>query len=122
MSSNGELYSTIYDAVMKLLVNKRVAPDELASKIAKMHLLFADEYPEEQLDEEALLRQVLFDHGVLREPLRFLRITEITRNGLQTKEHPLSGSSGAVIKNILKSKKSCRRPWLPVSMRQLKKF
>lgn len=72
MSSNGELYSTIYDAVMKLLVNKRVDPDGLASKITKMHLLFADEYPEEQLDEEALLRQVLFDHGVFEGAAKIL--------------------------------------------------
>ena len=72
MNGNGELFSTIYDAAMKLLVNKRVTPDGLAAKISKMHLLFADEYPEEQLDEEALLRQILFDYGVFEGTAKIL--------------------------------------------------
>ena len=62
MSEN--LYSTIYDNIMKLLVQKRITPDELESKISDMREMFASFYPEETLDQEALLRQILTDYGV----------------------------------------------------------
>lgn len=42
----------------------RLTPDGLEPEITKMHTMFASYYPDEQLDEECLLRQVLFDYGV----------------------------------------------------------
>ena len=50
--------------MMKLLVQHRITPDELETEIAKMANMFAVYYPNETLDQEALLRQVLFDYGV----------------------------------------------------------
>lgn len=59
-----DLYSTIYDNIMKLLVQKRISPDELESEISKMSDMFASFYPEETVDQEELLRHVLSDYGV----------------------------------------------------------
>lgn len=66
------LYSTIYDNVMKLLVQHRITPDELESEIKKMAMMFASYYPNEELDQEALLRQVVFDFGVFEGAVKVL--------------------------------------------------
>ena len=58
------MYAMIYDAVMKLLVEHRINVDGLEPEIEKMQAMFGAYYPDEQLDKEALLRQVLFDYGV----------------------------------------------------------
>ena len=58
------MYSFIYDNVMKLLTQNRITPDGLGEEIAKMHVMFTAYYPNEQLDEEKLLRQILFDYGI----------------------------------------------------------
>ena len=58
------LYSTIYDNMMRLLVQHRITPDELETEIAKMANMFAVYYPNEILDQEAVLRQIVFDYGV----------------------------------------------------------
>lgn len=58
------LYTTIYDNVMKLLVQQRITPDGLATEIEKMQVMFAPYYLNEELDQEELLRHVLFDYGV----------------------------------------------------------
>lgn len=58
------LFATIYDNVMKLLVQHRVTPDGLGAEISKMQMMFAAYYPNEELDQEELLRQILFDFGV----------------------------------------------------------
>lgn len=64
MNNNGKMYAMIYDAVMKLLVEHRINADGLEPEIEKMQAMFGAYYPDEQLDKEALLRQVLFDYGV----------------------------------------------------------
>ena len=66
------LYSTIYDNMMKLLVQHRITPDELEKEITKMKMMFSLYYPEEDLDEEALLRNVLFDYGVFEGSAKIL--------------------------------------------------
>ena len=58
------LFATIYDNVMKLLVQHRITPDGLAAEITKMQLMFSAYYPDEELDQEELLRQILSDYGV----------------------------------------------------------
>ena len=50
--------------MMKLLVQHRITPDDLESEISKMQMMFAAYYPEEELDSETLLRQILYDYGV----------------------------------------------------------
>lgn len=72
MTSEGKLYAILYDAVMKLLVERRISPDGLEAEIAKMHMAFTAYYPDEQLDEEMLLRQILFDYGVFEGPASVL--------------------------------------------------
>ena len=47
--------------MMKLLVQHRITPDDLESEISKMQMMFAAYYPEEELDSETLLRQILYD-------------------------------------------------------------
>ena len=37
MASNGQLYSMLYDNVMKLLTTGKIVPDQLGSEIQKMH-------------------------------------------------------------------------------------
>lgn len=66
------LSSTIYDNMMKLLVQHRITPDELESEIEKMAGMFAIYYPDEDLDKEALLRRILFDFGVFEGPAKVL--------------------------------------------------
>ena len=58
------LFATIYDNVMKLLVQHRITPDGLEAEISKMQMMFAAYYPNDDLDQEELLRQILFDYGV----------------------------------------------------------
>lgn len=58
------LYSTIYDNVMKLLVQHRITPDGLEDEIAKMKTMFGPYYQDEEIDTEVLLRNILFDYGV----------------------------------------------------------
>lgn len=58
------LYATIYDNVMKLLVQNRISPNGLEGEIEKMYMRFAEYYPNEDLNKEELLRQILFDYGV----------------------------------------------------------
>lgn len=48
------MYSTIYDNMMKLLVQHRITPDGLEEEISKMQMMFAAYYPDEDLDKEAL--------------------------------------------------------------------
>ena len=62
MSEN--LFATIYDNVMKLLVQHRITPDGLEAEISKMKMMFGPYYPDDNLDQEELLRQILFDFGV----------------------------------------------------------
>lgn len=66
------LYATIYDNVMKLLVQHRVNPDGLEAEIAKMQMMFGAYYPEEALDQEELLRHILYDYGVFEGSARVL--------------------------------------------------
>ena len=40
MASNGQLYSMLYDNVMKLLTTGKIVPDQLGSEIQKMHNYF----------------------------------------------------------------------------------
>lgn len=58
------LFATIYDNVMKLLVQHRITPDGLEAEISKMKMMFGPYYPDDDLDQEELLRQILFDYGV----------------------------------------------------------
>lgn len=58
------LFAVIYDNVMKLLVQNRITPDGLEAEIAKMQIMFGPYYPDDNLDQEELLRQVLYDFGV----------------------------------------------------------
>ena len=64
LSLGENLYSTIYDNMMKLLVQHRITPDDLESEISKLQMMFAAYYLEEELDSETLLRQILYDYGV----------------------------------------------------------
>ena len=68
-----KLYEIIYDNVMKLLVQGKISPDELSSEIAKMHASFGAYYEGEELDDEALLRQILFDYGVFEGSAKILK-------------------------------------------------
>ncbi len=72
MSNDGKLYSMIYDAVMKLLIEGRVSPDGLDIEISKLSAMFSIYYPDEHIDQEALLRQILFDYGVFEGPASIL--------------------------------------------------
>lgn len=58
------LFSAIYDNVMKLLVQKRITPDGLEVEISRMKMMFAPYYPDDNLDQEELLRRILYDFGV----------------------------------------------------------
>ena len=58
------LFAAIYDNVMKLLIQHRVTPDGLEAEISNMEKTFASYYPNDNLDKEELLRQILFDFGV----------------------------------------------------------
>lgn len=62
MSEN--LYSMIYDNVMKLLVQHKITPDGLQDEITRQMTNFGRYYPDEEIDTEALLRKVLSDFGV----------------------------------------------------------
>lgn len=66
------LFATIYDNVMKLLVQHRITPDELENEISKMKMMFAAYYPDEELNQEELLRQILFDFGVFEGTTKIL--------------------------------------------------
>lgn len=44
MASNGQLYSMLYDNVMKLLTTGKIVPDQLGSEIQKMHNMFQNYY------------------------------------------------------------------------------
>ena len=58
--------------MMKLLVQHRITPDGLEEEISKMQMMFAAYYPDEDLDKEALLRQILFDYGVFEGSAKIL--------------------------------------------------
>ena len=58
------LFDVIYDNVMKLLVQHKITPDGLEAEISKMQMTFGPYYPDDNLDQEELLRQILFDFGV----------------------------------------------------------
>lgn len=62
----------IYDAVMKLLVSERILPDGLEQEISKMHTMFEPYYPDEHLNEEELLRCVLYDYGIFEGTAKIL--------------------------------------------------
>ena len=62
MSEN--LYSMIYDNVMRLLVQHKITPDCLQDEITKQKTNFGEYYPDEVIDTEALLRRILSDFGV----------------------------------------------------------
>lgn len=62
--NNSKLFDQLYDNVMKLLIDKKIVLDELEDEIAKMNSIFGNYYPEETLDEEELLRKVIFDYGI----------------------------------------------------------
>ena len=85
MSNSGQLYSVIYDAVMKLLVNHRISLDELSHEITKMNTMFGAYYSDEHLDEELLLRNLIFDFGVFEGVLVDLLVVL----GLAVLEHDL---------------------------------
>jgi len=72
MNNNGQLYNMIYDAAIKLLIDNRVAPDGLATEIHKMIDLFSGYFPNSHVDEEALLRHILFDYGVFEGTAKIL--------------------------------------------------
>ena len=64
LNNEGRLYSMIYNAVINLLVENRILPDQLEDEINNMYNTFSLYYPDEELDKERLLRTVLFDYGV----------------------------------------------------------
>lgn len=72
MASNGQLYSMLYDNVMKLLTTGKIVPDQLGSEIQKMHNMFQNYYPDEELDEEELLRQIVRDFGIFEGSAKIL--------------------------------------------------
>lgn len=49
---------------MKLLVQGRIAPDGLEKQITMLRETFSLFYPDENIDEEKLLRQILYDFGI----------------------------------------------------------
>jgi hypothetical protein len=58
------MHSQIYNTVIKLLVEKKITPDKLEDTISKMHSTYCIYYPDEHLDKEQLLREILYDYGV----------------------------------------------------------
>ena len=72
LSLGKSLYSAIYDFVMNLLSQKKLTPDGLESEIQKVATMFAVYYPNEELDQEALLRQILYDYGIFEGTARVL--------------------------------------------------
>lgn len=66
------LGAAIYDNVMKLLVQHRITPDGLEAEISKMQMMFEAYYPDDNLDREELLRQILFDFGVFEGTAKIL--------------------------------------------------
>lgn len=62
----------IYDAVMALLIEGRITPDGLEKEITKMHKMFRTYYSDEEINEEFLLRKILFDYGVFEGTAKIL--------------------------------------------------
>lgn len=58
------LSSQIYEAIMKLLVDKKAIPDDVDSLIDKMYGVFKELYPDDTFDKESVLRKIIFDYGV----------------------------------------------------------
>lgn len=58
------LFDQLYDNVMKLLIDKKIDLDGLEDEISKLNSIFSSYYPEEVLDEEELLRKVIYDYGI----------------------------------------------------------
>lgn len=58
------LFAAIYDNLLKLLVQHRITADSLEREIARMQMMLGPYYPDDNLDKEELLRQILFDFGI----------------------------------------------------------
>lgn len=58
------LFAAIHDNLLKLLVQHRITADSLEREIARMQMMLGPYYPDDNLDKEELLRQILFDFGI----------------------------------------------------------
>ena len=72
MNKNDQLYSMIYDNVMKLLAAKKITPDEIGVAVERLCSSFSCFYPEEQIDKEQLIRNIIFDFGVFEGAAKIL--------------------------------------------------
>ena len=72
MNKEGTLLGTVYDMVMRLLVEKRIELNQVEDQIDQMQRAFQAVYPEENIDKEMLARQIIFDYGIFEGPAKFL--------------------------------------------------
>lgn len=72
LSLGESLYSVIYENVMKLLSQNKITPDGVEAQIQNLAMTFAPFYPNDELDQEALLRQILYDYGIFEGTARVL--------------------------------------------------
>lgn len=75
-----------------------------------MHNMFQNYYPDEELDEEELLRQIVRDFGIFEGSAKILEDNRDHREWLAEERSKYNGFSGDDTKNTLKSVKNaaCR--------------
>ena len=64
MNKNGSLRDTIYDNVYGLLTQGRITTDNLTAEVHKQNVVFSPYYEGESIDEEEIIRTILFNYGI----------------------------------------------------------
>lgn len=64
MSNKGSLRNIIYDNVYDLLSQGRISTESLSAEVHKANIMFSTYYEGEVVDEEELIRDILFHYGI----------------------------------------------------------
>lgn len=94
MASNGQLYSMLYDNVMKLLTTGKIVPDQLGSEIQKCITCFKITTLMRNWMKKSFYAKLYAILAFLKGLPKFSRITVTTENGSLKNDQKYNGFSG----------------------------